>query len=132
VAQEAYERIVKTARLADSRWVFSAQIGLGDFLQQRGNLSGALKIYSDNLSFADRLAKSDAGNAGWQRDLVVSFEWIGDVQKAQGDLSGALKSYSDGLAIRGKLAKSDPDNAGWQRDLAVLSAKRAPLEKQND
>jgi hypothetical protein len=63
---------------------------------------------------------------------VVSFEWIGDVQKAQGDLSGALKSYSDGLAIRGKLAKSDPGNAGWQRDLAVLSAKRAPLEKQND
>ena len=64
---------------------------------------------------ADRLATSDPGNAGWQRDLSVSYTKIGDVQVAQGDLAGALKSYKDGLGIADRLATSDPGNAGWQR-----------------
>jgi hypothetical protein len=28
---------------------------------------------------------SDLGNAGWQRDLSVSYNNIGDVQEVQGD-----------------------------------------------
>ena len=66
--------------------------------------------------YAERLAKSDPGNAGWQRDLSVSYEKVGGVQVAQGALKAALKSYSDSLAIAERLAKSDPGNAGWQRD----------------
>ena len=69
--------------------------------------------------YAERLAKSDPGNAGWQRDLSVSYEKVGGVQVAQGALKAALKSYSDSLAIAERLAKSDPGNAGWQRDLSV-------------
>ena len=46
-----------------------------------------------------RLAQSDPGNAGWQRDLSVSYEIVGNVQMDQGDLAGALKSYRDGFAI---------------------------------
>ena len=50
----------------------------------QGDLSGALKSYRDGLAIRDRLAKSDPGNAGWQRDLSVSFNKIGNVQVAQG------------------------------------------------
>ena len=89
----------------------------------QGDLAGALKSYRDSLAIIDRLAKSDPGNAGWQRDLSVSYEKIGDVQVAQGDLAGALKSYRDSLAIIDRLAKSDPGNAGWQRDLSVSYEK---------
>jgi hypothetical protein len=39
----------------------------------QGNLPAALKSYQDGLAIADRLAKSDPGNAGWQRDLSVSY-----------------------------------------------------------
>ena len=85
----------------------------------QGDLAGALKSYRDGLAIAERLAKSDPGNAGWQRDLSVSYDKVGDVQVAQGDLAGALKSYRDSLAIAERLAKSDPGNAGWQRDLSV-------------
>ena len=67
----------------------------------------------------DRLAKADPGNAGWQRDLSVSYDKVGDVLVAQGNLAEALKSYRDGLAIAERLAKADPGNAGWQRDLSV-------------
>ena len=72
-----------------------------------------------------RLARSDPGNAGWQRDLSVAYERVGNVQLAQGDLAGAVKSYRDSLAIAERLAQSDPGNAGWQRDLAISSLLRA-------
>ena len=99
----------------------------------QGDLAGALKSYRDSLAIRDRLAKSDPGNAGWQRDLSVSYNKVGDVQVAQGDLAGALKSYRDSLAIRDRLAKSDPGNAGWQRDLAISYAKLASVYlAQND
>src|SRR5262249_35187611 len=65
------------------------------------------------------------GNAGWQRDLSVSYERVGDVLVAQGNLPEALKSFRDGLAIRDRLAQADPGNAGWQRDLVVSNWKLA-------
>jgi hypothetical protein len=77
----------------------------------QGDLAGALKSYQADLAIADRLAKSDPSNAGWQRDLSVSYDKVGDVQVAQGNLSGALKSYSDSLAVRDRLALSDETNS---------------------
>ena len=62
---------------------------------------------------------ADPGNAGWQRDLSVSYEKVGDVLVAQGNLPEALKSYRDWLAIASGWRSADPGNAGWQRDLSV-------------
>ncbi len=87
----------------------------------------ALKSFRDGLAIRDALAKSDPGNAGWRRDLSVSYNKIGDVLVAQGDLPAALKSFRDGLAIRDALAKSDPGNAGWRRDLIVSCVKIASV-----
>ena len=39
----------------------------------QGDPAAALKSYQDNLAIAERLAKSDPGNALWQNDLWVSF-----------------------------------------------------------
>ena len=88
-------------------------------LVAQGNLPEALKSFRDGLAISDRLAQADPGNAGWQRDLSVSYDRVGDVLVAQGNLPEALKSFRDGLAIRDRLAQADPGNAGWQRDLSV-------------
>jgi hypothetical protein len=37
----------------------------------QGDLPAALKSYRNGLAIAERLAQSDPGNAGWQRDLLV-------------------------------------------------------------
>ncbi len=63
--------------------------------------------------------RSDPNNAGWQRDLSVSFDRIGDVRVAQGDRAGALEAFEQSRAIARQLAARDPDNAEWQRDLSV-------------
>jgi tetratricopeptide (TPR) repeat protein len=82
-----------------------------------GDTAGALAAAGHARQiFADA---GNAGDAGWQRDLAVSYRNAGDVQVAQGDLAGALQSYRDSLAIMDRSAKSDPGNGGWQRDLSL-------------
>src|ERR1700731_1729393 len=59
------------------------------------NLPEALISYQAGLAIRDRLAKSDPGNALWQRDLSVAYEKVGDVLRAEGDFAGALTSYRE-------------------------------------
>jgi tetratricopeptide (TPR) repeat protein len=92
------------------------------------DLAGALNSYRDSLAIAEKLAKQDAGNAVWQRDLSVCYGRVGDVKSAQGDLAGALKNYRDSLAILEKLAKQDAGNANWQRDLSVYYGRVADVK----
>ena len=72
-------------------WPYRARLGLGDIQVERGDLGVAKATYREAAAIADRLAKADPGNAGWQYDLGISNERIGNVQMAQGDLAAALK-----------------------------------------
>jgi len=101
-------------------WLFNFA---GDFHLTRGETTAGLAAYRASLAIAERLARADPGNAGWQRDLSVSHNKIGDVLVEQGNLPGALESYRASLAIAERLARADPGNAGWQRDLSVSHNK---------
>ena len=119
-AETAYRRVVALGRPGRDDWaLYWSGLGLGDVQVQHGDLTAARSTYDQAAATADRLAKADPGNAGWQRDLSVSYDRVGDVLVAQGNLPEALKAYRDSLAIRDRLAKADPGNAGWQRDLSV-------------
>jgi tetratricopeptide (TPR) repeat protein len=123
-AQVAYVRVIAGAKPGpDDRALVWAKFGLGDIAQQRGHLDDALATYREAGAILDRLAKSDAGNTVWQRDLSVAYEDVGDVQKAQGNLTAALASYQADFAIIDRLAKSDAGNTRWQRDLSVAHDK---------
>ena len=104
--------------LADKTiWSFGRSWASATCKVTHGDLAGALKSYNDGLAIADRLARSDPGNAGWQRDLSASYEKVEDVQSTQGDLAGALKSYNDGLAIQ----RPSGEIRSQQRRLAARS-----------
>jgi tetratricopeptide (TPR) repeat protein len=84
----------------------------GNFAEGFGSLKGILPTW-------DRLAKTDPGNARWQRDLAHYYGMIGLYEKI--DLLSspeALKYYKVGLATIDRLAKADPNNADLQHDLA--------------
>ncbi len=131
--ERAYGRVLSLGKPGtdDDRLVFS-HFGLGDILSARGQLEPAKAEYRLGGDAAKRLAKSDPGNAGWQRDLSVSYNKVGDVLVAQGNLPEALKMHRDSLAIADRLTKSDPGNAGWQRDLVVSHAKLADVASKSD
>ena len=82
----------------------------------QGDLAAALKSYSDSLAISERLAKSDPGNAGWQRDLSVSYEKVGDVQVAQGDLAGGAEILS---------ATASPSASAWRNPIPATPAGSA-------
>ncbi len=88
-----------------------------------GDVKGALDAARQAVTIMEALSASDPGNAGWRRDLSVSYNKVGDVLNAQGDLPGALKAYRDALAIAERLSASDPGNAEWRRDLWVSKNK---------
>ena len=95
---------------------------VGDLQVEQGNLPEALASYQTSFAIRERLAKSDPGNADWQRDLSVLYGKVGNVQVAQGNLPAAMISYQARLVIAEHLATSDPGNAGWQRDLAAAQS----------
>jgi hypothetical protein len=51
---------------------------VGNVQKNQVDLPGALKSYRDSLGIREKLAKQDPGNAGWQRDLSVSYDNVGD------------------------------------------------------
>jgi tetratricopeptide (TPR) repeat protein len=116
VAEEAFRRlIVAESSTAPGHDVYWARLGLGEIAVARGDLSSAAALYIDAQKIADGLAKVDPSDAGWQRDLGVSYTRVGDILRAQGDLTNALKAYRASLAVGDRLAKTDPNNADWQR-----------------
>jgi tetratricopeptide (TPR) repeat protein len=66
-----------------------------------------------------KLAATDPGNAGWQRDVGVGLERVGDLRLAAGDHAGALAAYEEGLAIMRRLAAADPGSALALRNIGV-------------
>jgi len=98
-------------------------------LVAQGNLPEALKSFRDGLAIADRLAKADPGNAGWQRDLSVSYKKLADVSKRSGETATALDMLQQGRAIIVRLTTLSPDNAVWKRDLARFDRQIAELTR---
>ncbi len=94
----------------------------------QGDLAGALKAYQDGLAVIDRLAKSDPGNAGWQRDLAVSDGRLASVYRAQKDNAKAREALEAGRTIMAKLVALSPDNTGWKDDLAWFDKQLAALD----
>jgi hypothetical protein len=83
----------------------------------QGDPAAALTNYQASLAIRERLAQADPGNAGWQRDLAVSFGRVGMVESRQGTREDALKAFRSGPDIIARLAKQSPANVTLPKDL---------------
>ena len=106
--------------------IAQARLAMGDSV-------GALAAARKSAALMAALSAAEPDNAGWRRDLSVSYEKLGDVQQAMGDHEGALKSFRDDLAIAAALSTSDPDNAQRRWDLSISYEKLGDLQQaRND
>ena len=94
---------------------------------RRAIFAEALKSYQDSLAIAERLAKADPGNAGWQRDLAFSHGNVAMALAQQGETDQAVAEYRKARAIVARLKELSPDNAALLRDLARYDANIAEL-----
>jgi hypothetical protein len=88
-----------------------------------------LKSYEEGLAIAERLAKSDPGNAEWQRDLAMSLERLILMHKQSGDNEKARDELRQGQEIMARLTKLSPENAQWKKDLAWFGGQLADLDR---
>jgi hypothetical protein len=70
-----------------------------------------LASYRSALAIAERLAQADPGNAGWQRDLIVSYVRLSSVTGEKGYAQRAL-DVALRMDQRGVLAPAD----AWMLD----------------
>jgi tetratricopeptide (TPR) repeat protein len=87
-AKEAYGLLAGLAARVSDDTIYQRDLSvayneIGDVLVARGNLPDALKSFRDGLAISDRLAQSDPGNAGWQRDLIVSCVKLAEIDPSQ-------------------------------------------------
>ena len=95
-------------------------------LVAQGKLRGGAESYRDSLAIARRLAAADPGNAGWQRDLSVSYNKVGDVLVAQGNLREALQVLPRQPRDRRAARQPRPQ----QRRLAARSVGRLQQDRR--
>ena len=132
VRQRELERITQTLG-ADGVEAAECTQSLGTALDLIGDSPGALGQFRAEFAIRERLVTQDPDNAGWQRNLGVSYNRIGGVLESQGDLAAALLQFRKDLEISERLAAQDPDNAGWQSDLGVsYNSIGGVLESQGD
>jgi hypothetical protein len=95
----------------------------------QGDLKAALKSYEGKGDIISRLAQSDPGNAGWQRDVSVSYAKLAYAYRKSNETAKARDAFAAGRAIIGKLVEQHPDQAQWKQDLAWFDARIAEQGK---
>ena len=82
----------------------------------------------DGFVFHERLAKSDPGNAGWQRDLSMSYSRLAWAYIQIGQLVKAHETLLAGRGIIARLVTQFPDQSQWNQDLAWFDQLIAALK----
>jgi hypothetical protein len=90
----------------------------------RGNLSAALSAHRASLEVSERLANSDPGNAGWQRDLVASYHRLAIVCSQQRDEAAMVEYLRNCLAVLHGMMRQgmylDPESAQLYKQLVSM------------
>jgi hypothetical protein len=95
----------------------------------RGDLASALTSYQASLAIRERLAKSDPGNFGWQRDVAAGYGRVALIRVRQGSLADALNAFRQGREIIAQLVGRSPDNATLPGDLAWFDSQISTYEQ---
>jgi len=97
---------------------------LGDVLQAKGDLDGALRAYHDSLALGDELlARASGDPRTLQRERAQAFNRIGEVLGRQGDTAGALAANRSYFEVIESIAAISPGSVLAQRDLLVGHVK---------
>jgi hypothetical protein len=99
-------------------------------MSAQGDLAGALKAYRESLAVRARLAAADPSNAGWQRDLSVSYWRMADMAEKTGTADARewwRKAYEQlsGMKQRGIMLPTDEPYLGQLRNKVEGERRKA-------
>jgi tetratricopeptide (TPR) repeat protein len=97
--------------------------GLGDILEQKGDLGECLNYYRRSLAIFEQLAVSDPTDTSVRDELARAYETLGDGLGRSDDDAERIQSYHRALAIRQDLLAQSPDDAKMRRSVALSLLK---------
>jgi tetratricopeptide (TPR) repeat protein len=138
-AEQAFDQAQPAAeRAGEERDVLAADIDLGEVRVAAGDLAGAVAAYELALATAQRLAAQDPGNAGWQRDLIVTHVKLAEIAEDDQRMAArARQHYEAALAIARDLEISKrlaPTDDGWSpnsKPVSHASSRRPQTAEAN-
>ena len=96
-SQNTLQSLGNSSDLETQRDLSVSHNKIGDVQVAQGDLGAALESFKAGLAIREQLAALDPGNAGWQRDLIVSYAKLAGMQPGAG-------WWAKGLAVAEKLA----------------------------
>lgn len=105
-------------------WDLSASYErLADVLHSQGKPEQALATYRRGLAIAERMVSTGSvAEAGYQRDLAVSYHKIGTLEALLGNMEEARDLLEKGRAIIAQLDRIAAHRSQWRSDLAKFDA----------
>ena len=120
------EAVAKTERSTQARIELGRSYrGLGDVMEQKGDIGACLKNYGDSLAIFEQLAADTPNDPAVLDELARACETLADGLGRTAETAERLKLYRRALAIRADLLKANPTDAKFQRGAAVATMKAA-------
>jgi eukaryotic-like serine/threonine-protein kinase len=92
---------------------------LGNAMELRGDIAGALEQNRAALAICEKLVASNPRDQRYRRALWSSQDQVGYMLWLQNDVAGAIEANSKALALGEALIAADPINADYRRRLVV-------------
>jgi hypothetical protein len=93
-----------------------------------GRSARRLSAAQAGLAIFGRLAKSDPGNAEWQRDLSVTHDSLAVVYAKSKQMPKAREMLLASRAVVARMAAQLPDSPAWRQELTRLDQQLAAFE----
>ena len=101
--------------------------GLGDVMEQKGDIAECLKNYRHSLAIFEQLSAEQPDERAVLDELARAYATLGDGLGRTAATAERLRLYKEALAIRQRLLKEDPSDATQQRGAAVAFMKVAAV-----
>jgi eukaryotic-like serine/threonine-protein kinase len=100
--------------------------GLGDILEQKGDVAGCVKDYRQSLVLFQQFAASNGSEFAVQDELARAYETLGDgLARTANGSTERLENYGKALAIREQLLNQQPGDRKLRRSVAHSLLKAA-------
>lgn len=93
--------------------------GMGDILEQKGEVADCLNYYRRSLSIFESLAAARPSDKSVQDELARAYGTLGDGLARTDNAAERLQSYKQALAIRESLLAQNPSDAKLRRSVSV-------------
>ena len=114
------EAVAKTERSMQARMELGRSYrGLGDVMEQKGDIAECLKNYRHSLAIFEQLATDTPDDPAVLDELARSLDTYGDGLGRTPDTAERLRVYQKAVPLRTRLLEQDPTNPRYQRGLAI-------------